>query len=150
MKYFQVPLPKDDPSIEERLQYVEQISRTKILRTCHEMFLHGIEKNGLYLIDPDGELIGQPPIEVYCDFELGTTEMIHDSEEMLKVDHCETVGCFQHDIDYGVPMSQIQALIQLSNSCIQPIEFGCFLAALEIEGTQLGSWIDKNGIIMSL
>jgi hypothetical protein len=71
--------------LEERVDYVEQLSRTKVLRTCHELMMHGVDKNDFYLVDPDGELIGQLPILVFCDFHSGTTEVIHDSEEMVKL-----------------------------------------------------------------
>jgi hypothetical protein len=145
MTIFQAP-KTTDPSVEERLEHVEQVSRTKVLRTCQELKMHGLDKNDFYLIDPDGELIGQPPILVYCDFQSGTTEVIHDSEELVKVDHCQELGCFRHDIQYGVPMSQIEALVQLSESCVQSIDYGCFLAPLADEGTPLGSWLDKNGM----
>jgi hypothetical protein len=144
--YFQAPTKtSDDPTLDERVDYVEQLSRTKILRTCHELMMHGVDKNDFYLVDPDGELIGQLPILVYCDFHSGTTEVIHNSEEMVKVERCLGLGCFKHDIQYGVPMSQINALIELSHTCTQSINFGCFLAPLAVEGTQVGSWIDKIG-----
>ncbi len=42
-------------------------------------------------------------------------------------------------------MEQIQALIQLSDTCSQSIDFGCFLAPLQFEDTQFGWWLDKSG-----
>jgi hypothetical protein len=137
----------DNPSIEERLQYVEQISKTKVLRTCYELAQSGVDQSGTYQVDPDGHLVGEKPISVYCDMETGETEVVHNSEEMIKIDHCSTFGCFRHLVDYQVPESQIQALIQLSETCTQEIDFGCFLAPLSaLDGTTFGSWIDKNGI----
>ena len=46
-------------NIEERLSYVEELSKIKVARTCEELARHGVRKNGLYHIDPDGELIGK-------------------------------------------------------------------------------------------
>ena len=45
--------------IEERLSHVEELSKIKVARTCEELARHGVRKNGLYHIDPDGELIGK-------------------------------------------------------------------------------------------
>jgi hypothetical protein len=129
------------------LQYVEQVSKTKILRTCHELAQHKVDKSGFYQIDPDGEMVGSLPILAYCNFQTGETELVHDSEELIKIDHCSEISCFHHDVRYDVPESQIEALIQLSESCSQSIDFGCFLAQLssQDQGTNFGSWIDKNG-----
>jgi hypothetical protein len=138
-------IKKYDADTEERLSYLEQISRTKVLRSCHEMAQHGVDRNDFYLIDPDGQLIGNPPILAYCNFETKVTEIVHDSEELLKIEHCDTIGCDKHDIQYGVVMSQLQSLIQLSETCEQVIDFGCFLAPLSFEKVNFGSWLDKNG-----
>ena len=32
--------------LEERVEYLEEISKVKVLRSCEELFLHGITKNG--------------------------------------------------------------------------------------------------------
>jgi hypothetical protein len=79
----------NDQSVEERLDYLEEISKVKVLRSCDELAAHGVSKSDFYEIDPDGELIGSPPITVYCNFNTGVTEVIHDSESMLKVEHCQ-------------------------------------------------------------
>ena len=42
-------------------------------------------------------------------------------------------------------MDQIQSLIQLSESCSQSLDFGCFLAPLQEEGVNLGFWADRDG-----
>jgi hypothetical protein len=135
----------NDQSVEERLDYLEEISKVKVLRSCDELAAHGVSKSDFYEIDPDGELIGSPPITVYCNFNTGATEVIHDSESMLKVEHCGEVGCYKHDVQYLAPMNQIQALIQLSDSCSQSFDFGCYLAPLTFDDINLGTWLDKNG-----
>ena len=32
--------------LEERVEYLEEISKVKVLRSCEELSLHGITKNG--------------------------------------------------------------------------------------------------------
>ncbi len=58
-------------SVEERLEKLEQLAKVKVLRTCEELAHHGVTKSDYYDIDPDGDNIGQPPIQVYCDFQTG-------------------------------------------------------------------------------
>ena len=62
------------------------------------------------------------------------------------VDHCQGIGCYTQDIDYGVPLNQIEALISLSENCEQYISFGCLLAPLENDDQLLGGWLDRNGM----
>merc|ERR1719468_548189 len=49
------------------------------------------------------------------------------------------------DIDYNVPMTQIQALIGQSESCEQEIQFTCLGTPLRFGSTNYGYWLDKNG-----
>lgn len=44
----------------------------KILRTCQEIYKSDASlSSGYYLIDPDGQGTGDPPIYVYCDLTSG-------------------------------------------------------------------------------
>ena len=48
----------------DRLEKLEELSRTYAARTCYELKLKGVSKSGRYYIDPDGnELDSHPPIE---------------------------------------------------------------------------------------
>ena len=130
------------------MAHVEEISKTKILRTCHELARHGVTTSGFYEVDPDGELIGHDPINVFCTFTedgQAITEILHDSEDIIRVEKCSEVGCFTHDVKYDVPLAQIKALASLSESCEQKITFGCFLAPLSSNENTLGGWLDRNG-----
>ena len=64
---------------------------------------------------------------------------------MFQIEKCETEGCAVYEVNYNAPDQQIQALIELSDTCHQDIDFGCFLAPLRFEGVDLGYWSDKNG-----
>ena len=128
-------------------------------------------KNGQYLVDPDGEMISSDPIsvsifsfikevnyfkssllKVNCIFDENEviTELPHFQEKPLIVDHCDSIGCYKQDIDYGVPLSQIEALISLSENCEQFISFGCLLAPLANEDQLLGGWLDRSGMTFLL
>ena len=137
---------KDD-EIEDRLEHLEELAKIKILRSCEELARHGVNKNGLYIIDPDGEMISHDPIRVHCSFDGDKviTEISHYQEKNIVVDHCDSIGCFQQEIEYDVPLEQITALVSLSESCEQYIDFGCFLAPLIENEENLGGWLDRNG-----
>ena len=138
---------KDKEITEERIEHLEEVSKTRALRTCHELAKAGVTKSGEYFVDPDGDNIGHGPISVFCDFASGATEVHHDKEFMLKIDHCDGLGCAQYDINYSAHLEQIQALVDLSETCTQTLDFGCFLAPLQsVENTNHGWWSDKRGI----
>ena len=99
--------------------------------------------NGNYHVDPDGELKGFSPILVKCDFEENTTEIGSVIEEELN--NCDSIGCAKMDIDYGMPMDQINSLIEQSESCEQDIEFTCLGTPLTFESVNHGWWLNKNG-----
>ena len=143
---------KDDAydNFEERLEFVEEMTKVKTLRSCEELARHGIANSGTYQIDPDGELISNDPIRVNCIFENGQaiTEISHYQEKNIVVDNCDGIGCFKQEINYEVPMGQMEALISLSESCEQSVSYGCFLAPLmSSDETLLGGWNNRKGDI---
>ena len=117
------------------------------VRTCDEMHMFGVNKSDFYFMDPDGPLIGEEPIRVYCDFteDYGFTRISHDSEQKIEVAHCNDPGCYARPIVYDSSMEQIKTLIELSDSCSQPIRYDCFASSLQDEGINYGYWLDKNG-----
>ena len=137
--YKEIKLLKNSKStteddLEDRVEKLEEIAKYKTLRTCNELSNRGITSSGVYTIDPDGDGIGYEPILVFCNFQDGTTEVYHDHEDMIKVDKCDEIGCASYDFNYLAPPQQIDALINLSQSCYQDISFGCFMAPLQFEG----------------
>ena len=107
--------------------------------------MYGVDQSGMFYIDPDGELIGHEPFKVYCDFEDGSTQVLHDHEFTVDITHCPENMCFQLDLNYNVSMEQIVALKDISESCSQDIQFNCYLAALSINDEPTGSWLNKDG-----
>ena len=107
------------------MNHVEELSKIKVLRTCEELARHGISTDGLYTIDPDGEMIGYNPIEVYCAFDVDgnvVTEVKHFQDNVIQAQKCETPRCFNKTIEYGVPLVQIEAKICLTRDTIRRID----------------------------
>jgi len=136
----------EDPSLEDRVDYLEEVSKIKVLRTCAEMEQHGVKTSGFYNLDPDGDNIGNAPIRAYCDFEAHVTEILHDAEgELIDVSHCDTNLCYTRNITYISQMEQIKSLMDLSTFCDQTIEFDCYMAPLNYGDVQVGVWTDRHG-----
>ena len=96
--------------LKERMSKVEELSKIRVLRSCAEYSKYGLKRDGKYMVDPDGEFIGAEPFQVYCHFSSGQptsvlsffftfnphiidlTEILHDSEKLIEVDHCGDSG----------------------------------------------------------
>ena len=57
--------------LEERVEKLEELAKIGTLRTCAEYAQYGLKTSGLYMVDPDGPLLGQPPFQVFCNFDAG-------------------------------------------------------------------------------
>ena len=148
---------KEEPDLEERVEKLENLSKVGTLRSCEEYAAYGIVSSGIYPIDPDGILIGQPPFNVYCRFndKTGevTTEVMHDfSETLTNVDHCHDPGCYAKNLTYFsendgkiIEISQLEALISLSSECEQSFYYECTLAPLRLEDVDRAFWIGRDG-----
>ena len=78
--------------LESRVEKLEELAKIGTLRTCAEYSQYGLRTSGLYMVDPDGPLLGHPPFQVFCNFDEGTTEVMHDSETVTEVQHCHDPG----------------------------------------------------------
>ena len=97
--------------LEDKVEKLEELSRLGTLRSCAEYAQYGLKTSGLYMIDPDGPLLGDPPFQVFCNFTsgesefyriflfksyktffLGSTEVMHDTEQLTEVEHCPEPG----------------------------------------------------------
>ena len=68
-KYEHVTSNQED--LESRVEKLEELAKIGTLRTCSEYAQYGLKSSGLYMVDPDGPLIGHPPFEVFCNFDAG-------------------------------------------------------------------------------
>ena len=57
--------------LEDRVKKLEELAKIGTLRTCAEYAQYGLTTSGLYMVDPDGPLLGQPPFQVFCNFDAG-------------------------------------------------------------------------------
>ena len=62
--------------LEDRVAKLEELAKVGTLRTCAEYAQYGLKTSGLYMVDPDGPLLGQPPFQVFCNFDAGVGETI--------------------------------------------------------------------------
>ncbi|CAG0886206.1 unnamed protein product [Darwinula stevensoni] len=136
--------------VEGRLQFLEGINTLQNTpRTCQSLADLGVTTTGIYSVDPDGVLVGDPPIKVFCDMETDpvSTIVLHDAmDEDAVVDRCDRPGCFGRNVTYNASMTQMVALIDRSQSCDQKIRYGCLSAALSTGGaTQYAWWVDRHG-----
>ena len=98
---------KYQQDLEARVAKLEELIKIGTLRSCAEYSQYGLKNDDYYLIDPDGPLLGQPPFRVFCNFTagllrtisiliffsfLGSTEILHDMENITEVDHCHDPG----------------------------------------------------------
>ncbi|XP_046451016.1 uncharacterized protein LOC124199278 [Daphnia pulex] len=101
--------------------------------------------SGMYWIDPDGQGVGDAPIQVYCDMASGSTSVLHDSESPMDVGHCTDPGCYSRAVNYSATSRQMSALVELSNECHQSIKYDCYFAIFEFDNIAYSWWNDKNG-----
>lgn len=140
-----------EPVFEELIAETEHLKvmskLIKVPRTCEEWATAGMTNSGVFRIDPDGEDTGADPINVYCDFTDRSTVIQHNMADEVELEQCENpeLGCQKVRLEYEVPMSQVIALTQLSETCEQTIQFDCFVAPLREHGEDLGYWLDRNG-----
>ena len=71
MRSRQDHLKSRQDELESRVEMLEELAKIGTLRTCAEYSQYGLKTSGLYMIDPDGPLLGQPPFQVFCDFKSG-------------------------------------------------------------------------------
>ena len=57
--------------LEDRVSKLEELAKVGTLRTCAEYAQYGLKTSGLYMVDPDGPLLGHPPFQVFCNFDDG-------------------------------------------------------------------------------
>ncbi|CAG0896084.1 unnamed protein product [Darwinula stevensoni] len=148
-------------NVRERLEYLEAITKQITPRTCEALANLGITKTGTYLVDPDGSLFGDPPIQVLCDMGTGQSKIHYCSARFYGKDldnHCTEPGCYSRKVAYNASMEQITALINQSATCLQQIsveelvhespsrqQYDCISAALNFGDTPYAWWLDRNG-----
>ena len=65
-----------EQDLEARVAKLEELIRIGTLRSCAEYSQYGMKTDGLYMIDPDGPLLGHPPFQIFCNFTSGKKRTI--------------------------------------------------------------------------
>ncbi len=141
---------REPPSNGEAVTLVEsQVVATRpasMPRTCFAALkVNPSFPSGMYWIDPDGERMGDPPIQVYCNMTTGkyfsyfnrceriyykfflssrqgNTFISHDSAlTVASSTNCFEPGCFSKNITYHASQQQLDALIKQSGKCQQSV-----------------------------
>ena len=130
----------------QEVEYLKQLSRSKMARTCAELSRYGFNESGEYEIDPDGPLMGHAPIVAFCNFTTNATEIRLKPADQIDLEYCENgSGCSSISIEYQASMQQIKSLMDLHSSCSQKIVFSCNFAPLQFNGVSYGWWSDREG-----
>ena len=66
-----------EQDLEARVTKLEELIKIGTLRSCAEYSLYGLKSDDYYMIDPDGPLLGQPPLQVFCNFSSGRRYLIN-------------------------------------------------------------------------
>ena len=132
--------------VKNHVERLEELGKLAFVKNCQDLFDQGVKVSGFYYTDPDGQGLGQPPIQVYCNVTTKTTEVTHDMEETIEMDKCDNgPGCSTYEVDYEGSMEQINQLVDQSESCTQKITFDCRFAPLNQYGQAFGWFLDKDG-----
>ena len=134
----------ENKTLEERVEFLEEMEKVKTLRTCEEYASYGISTSGMFTVDPDGNGIGMEAIEVFCNFTEKSTQVMHDAEFPVEISWCPEQYCYSLNLSYSAPLEQIVALMELSEKCEQSISFSCFQSPLSIGDDPIGVWINRN------
>ena len=129
-------------TLHKELDHLKEVTKVKAFRSCEELRQQGLQNDGDYPVDPDGELVGEKPIQVSCEADTGTT--VVGGEMKATLEACEGDACSKIKFNYTQSMSQMKALIGISETCSQNISFRCFGSPLKVGTKNLGYWLDHH------
>ena len=72
-------------------------------------------------------------IDVVFYMGLNALFIILGKTQEIQVQHCSSNLCFEEDVAYDIPTTQLQSLINSSTSCSQEITLKCLLAPTEVK-----------------
>ena len=90
----------------------------------------GYRTDGDYMIDPDGFVMGDVPVQVSCNMTgrngQASTIVSHDSEARTHVKGYEGRLTYVKNVGYNMTKSQLSSLLKLSDHCEQFIQYECY------------------------
>merc|ERR1712051_865788 len=133
---------KEIQSLKLQIQKLQTITTTA--KSCFQLGLQGIEKDGKFEIDPDGPHLNNPPIDVECNFANNLTIVGDDMN--FEFEQCDTAQCSEVTMQYDAQTDQIKRLMMDSGFCSQMIQFHCKNAPLQtVQDEELFTWTDATG-----
>jgi len=130
------------------LKFLKGLDTERTYASCQELYDNGFRTDGIYWIQPSYDLVS---FNVMCTFtdNVATTTLSHNVSNPsgftslpLSSDGCYERGCFEDVITYSASVKQMEALIQISDTCEQYIKHNCSFNSL----TDFAYWTDRNGI----
>ena len=89
-------------------RFMSASKQVAIHRTCPEerATSNSSLPSGMYWIDPDGQGVGDDPINVFCDMTSGQgfTSVRRGAEKHTEVGNCDDPGCYSRNITYDATM----------------------------------------------
>ena len=114
-------------TFKQQIEEFKSISTTA--KSCFQLSLQGIQKDGQFKVDPDGQHVKNPPIDVGCHFSENLT--IIGEEFNFEFEQCPTIKCSETTLEYEAETDQIKILMEDSGICSQTIHFHCKNAPLK-------------------
>ena len=114
-------------TFKQQIEEFKSISTTA--KSCFQLGLQGIQKDGQFKVDPDGQHVKNPPIDVGCHFSENLT--IIGEEFNFEFEQCPTIKCSETTLEYEAETDQIKILMEDSGICSQMIHFHCRNAPLK-------------------
>ena len=132
-------------SLKQQIEELKSISTTA--KSCFQLGLQGIQKDGQFKVDPDGQHVKNPPIDVGCHFSENLT--IIGEEFNFEFEKCPTIKCSETLLEYEAKTDQIKILMEDSGICSQTIHFHCKNAPLKTVSKlyPLGPWLLRISIV---
>ena len=130
-------------TFKQQIEEFKSISTTA--KSCFQLGLQGIQKDGQFKVDPDGQHVKNPPIDVGCHFSENLT--IIGEEFNFEFEQCPTIKCSETTLEYEAETDQIKILMEDSGICSQTIHFHCKNAPLVSKLYPLGPWLLRNSLV---
>ena len=82
------------------------------------------------LLDPDGQNVKEEAFRAFCEIPVGRT--ILDEDVKVEAQKCDNIHCYEHNMTYSAPLTQIVELIESSGNCSQSISVECISAPFQV------------------
>jgi len=110
---------------------------------CGEVVDLGIKTSRMVTLDPDGQNVKEEAFRAFCEVPVGRT--ILDEDVKVEAQKCDNIHCYEHNMTYSAPLTQIVELIESSGNCSQLISVECISAPFQFDDQVLFKWTDRYG-----